>query len=290
MKDECKQCLLNSFEGYLQNRAVENKMKDQIMFRIRAYIEGIRADMPTPEVARVGNQIMASSLKNDDLFEKEKRKSNDIVLKRYAELKDYIHLSSDPFNLALRLSIAGNILDFVSFPALNEKGSTKIDETIDFVLRTDFAIDDSKELKKNIQSSKTLLYLGDNAGEIVLDKLFLETINHPNVYYAVRGGPVINDVTLTDAFYVGINYLARLISNGYDAPSTIIEKSSKNFLDVYQKADLIISKGQGNYEGLMMNERSDLFYLLMVKCNVIAEILHVKKGDFVVKRNRKPKI
>jgi hypothetical protein len=290
MKDECKQCLLNSFEGYLQNRAVENKMKDQIMFRIRAYIEGIRADMPTPEVARVGNQIMASSLKNDDLFEKEKRKSNDIVLKRYAELKDYIHLSSDPFNLALRLSIAGNILDFVSFPALYEKGSTKIDETIDFVLRTDFAIDDSKELKKNIQSSKTLLYLGDNAGEIVLDKLFLETINHPNVYYAVRGGPVINDVTLTDAFYVGINYLARLISNGYDAPSTIIEKSSKNFLDVYQKADLIISKGQGNYEGLMMNERSDLFYLLMVKCNVIAEILHVKKGDFVVKRNRKPKI
>jgi len=290
MKDECKQCLLNSFEGYLQNRAVENKMKDQIMFRIRTYIEGIRADMPTPEVARVGNQIMASSLKNDDLFEKEKRKSNDIVLKRYAELKDYIHLSSDPFNLALRLSIAGNILDFVSFPALYEKGSTKIDETIDFVLRTDFAIDDSKELKKNIQSSKTLLYLGDNAGEIVLDKLFLETINHPNVYYAVRGGPVINDVTLTDAFYVGINYLARLISNGYDAPSTIIEKSSKNFLDVYQKADLIISKGQGNYEGLMMNERSDLFYLLMVKCNVIAEILHVKKGDFVVKRNRKPKI
>jgi uncharacterized protein with ATP-grasp and redox domains len=135
-------------------------------------------------------------------------------------------------------------------------------------------------------NAKNILYLGDNAGEIVMDKLFLETIKHQNVYYAVRGMPVINDVTIEDAKYVGIDKFAKIISNGYDSPSTILDKCSEEFINIYNKADLIISKGQGNLEGLINVKNEKIFFLLMVKCGVIGDELGVKKGDFVVYNNK----
>jgi uncharacterized protein with ATP-grasp and redox domains len=176
-------------------------------------------------------------------------------------------------------------MDYAACPEFFINSEQYFDKIINEVLIAEFAIDNSKELEEEIRNSKTLLLLGDNAGEIVMDKLLLETIGHPNVFYAVRDKPVINDVTAEDAYYTGINTLATIISNGYDAPSTIIEKASVEFLAVYNNADLIISKGQGNFEGLSSNTREDLFFLLIVKCDVIARLLGVKKGDYVVKKN-----
>jgi len=153
------------------------------------------------------------------------------------------------------------------------------------VLKSDFSINHSYELKEALSNAKTVLYLGDNSGEIVLDKLFIETIMHPNLHFAVRGAPVINDVTIDDARYVGIYKVADVISNGYDAPSTIIDKCSEEFQKHFNDADVIISKGQGNLEGLLHKTHKTVFFLLMVKCDVIAEALGVKKGDFVVMKN-----
>ncbi|HEY9124266.1 MAG TPA: ARMT1-like domain-containing protein, partial [Bacteroidales bacterium] len=157
--------------------------------------------------------------------------------------------------------------------------------TIDKVLYSHFAIDHSAELKKAIAGAQTILYLGDNNGEIVFDKLFIETVGHPDVYFAVRGAPVINDVTLDDARYVGIDKVAKVISNGYDAPSTIVEHCSDEFRHIFEKADIVISKGQGNLEGLLHRTQKEVYFMLMVKCNVIADALQVNKGDFVVKKN-----
>lgn len=116
----------------------------------------------------------------------------------------------------------------------------------------------------------------------MFDKLFIETIMHHEVFYAVKGAPILNDVTMTDAHAVGMDVVADVISNGFNAPSTVLEKCGKEFLEIYDSADLIISKGQGNYEGLMHITDSRIFFLLMVKCDVIAEKLCVKKGDFIV--------
>jgi uncharacterized protein with ATP-grasp and redox domains len=178
-------------------------------------------------------------------------------------------------------------MDFAACPEFFINSEQYLKNIINEVLTADFAIDDSQELENRIKCSKTILFLGDNAGEIVFDKLLIETINHPNVYYAVRGKPVINDVTVDDASYVGIDKIAKVISNGYDAPSTIIEKASKEFKRIYNDADLIISKGQGNLEGLINNTRNDLYFLLMVKCDVIARLLGVKKGDYIAKKNNR---
>jgi len=126
------------------------------------------------------------------------------------------------------------------------------------------------------------LYLGDNAGEIVFDKLFIRTINHRNLTYVVRGGPIINDATMEDAEYTGMNKVANVISNGFDAPSTVPSESSRQFQQYFSKADIIISKGQGNLEGLLPLNDKRIFFLLMVKCDVMAELLGVDKESFVV--------
>jgi len=126
------------------------------------------------------------------------------------------------------------------------------------------------------------LYLGDNAGEIVFDKIFIETIMHNNLTYVVRGASILNDATLEDAKNTGMDLAADVFSNGYGAPSTILRKCSREFQKVFQEADLIISKGQGNLEGLITHHDPRIFFLLMVKCDVIADLLQVQKGDFVV--------
>jgi len=133
-----------------------------------------------------------------------------------------------------------------------------------------------------VNEADSVLYLGDNAGEIVFDKLFIQTMNHKRIIYAVRGMPVINDATMEDAEYVGMKESARVISNGYDAPSTIVDKSSDEFKSYFYSASLIISKGQGNLEGLVHLNDKRIFFLLMVKCNVMAEYLRVEKDSFVV--------
>ncbi len=284
MDNECKLCLIKSFEKILAEKSA-GKIKNELSGRIRDYVNGINSELITPEAAREINRMLTEKLNIYDLHKEEKLISNNIALNHYSRFRELVLTSESPFNTALRLSIAGNIMDYAACPEFFVNSEQYFDKIINEVLTAEFAIDNSKELEEEIHNSKTLLFLGDNAGEIVLDKLLLETIGHPNVFYAVRDKPVINDATAEDAYYTGINTLAKIISNGYDAPSTIIEKASAEFLAVYNDADLIISKGQGNFEGLASNTREDLFFLLIVKCDVIARLLGVKKGDYMVKKN-----
>ena len=228
--------------------------------------------------ARDLNHMIQKYSGNPDPYKTEKKQSNDIALGMYEEVKNKVFSSDNPFETALRIAISGNIIDF----AVSEQYDLKA--TVNKVLTSDFGIDDSLQLEKEIKKAKKVLYLGDNNGEIVFDKLFVETIDHPNLYFAVRGAPVINDGTIEDAIYVGMDKKAKVISNGYDAPSTIPEKCSKEFQELYNSADVIISKGQGNLEGLMQRSDKRIFFLLMVKCDVVAERLGVKKGEFVVVR------
>jgi uncharacterized protein with ATP-grasp and redox domains len=209
-------------------------------------------------------------------YAKEKAESNSLSLSLYKKYRIRVLESANPFDMALRLAIAGNIIDYGANADFN------VPVTIHKVLESEFAIDHSKELVKRIKAASRILYLGDNAGEIVFDKLFIEMIMHPRLTFAVRGSHVLNDATLEDAQQVGMNLVADVISNGYDAPSTLLSECSEEFMRHYNEADLIISKGQGNFEGLLEENDPRIFHLLMVKCDVIAELLQVKKDSFVV--------
>lgn len=285
MDYKCKYCLIKSSENLVDNIQLEKEEKETLVNELFSCVSTINSDLLTPEAARKLHKIITEKIDFFDPCLSEKKKSNDLALQQYENFKEKVLNSDNSFDTALRLSIAGNIMDFAAFPEFFDDAEKHFKDTVDKVLFSDFAVNDSLLLEKKVQEANTVLFLGDNAGEIVTDKLFLETIKHPNVYYAVRGKPVMNDATIEDAEYVKIGQFAKVISNGYDAPSTIIDKCSDEFMKVFNKADLIISKGQGNLEGLMNINDDRIFFLLMVKCNVIAKQLKVSKGDFVVIQN-----
>ncbi|MGQ8336126.1 damage-control phosphatase ARMT1 family protein [Sunxiuqinia sp. A32] len=271
----CFFCFNRAFETLLKNNTLPDSQALEFTNDMLQLFLDKNNEFSTPQFARELHHRLKCYTKNNDPYKDGKKESNDLILSQYDHFKQLVETSKDPFETAMRLAIAGNIIDFAISDSFN------LEDTIDKVLNSDFAINHSKELKAALDQAETVLYLGDNNGEIVFDKLFIETINHSNLIYAVRDLPVINDATIKDAEYVGLNQLVQVISNGYDAPSTILEHCSEEFLSVYNKADIIISKGQGNLEGLLESKNDKIFFLLMVKCDVIAEKLKAKNGDFV---------
>ena len=272
----CFFCFTRAFEKLIEKSNISIEAKNSFTLDMINLYRNKWDELMSPEFSRELHGILRSYTHNPDPYREEKKQNNDQALAMYPDLEKIVQQSNDPFNTSLRLAIAGNIIDFAANDNFN------LQATIDKALTDELAIDHSKQLEQKLKNAKLVLYLGDNAGEIVFDKLFIETIKHPNLIYVVRGAPVINDATMEDAEYIGMSNAAKVISNGYDAPSTILQKSSKEFQQYFEKADLIISKGQGNLEGLLPLNDDRLFFLLMVKCDVIAEFLKVKKESFVV--------
>lgn len=280
MNYECLICQVKALEKRVEKYEIPADQRNKLITGLLKKIATIDLENSySPEITIDILNILKKSSEIADPYLPEKKQGNREMLDRYDEFRKMIQQSDNSFDTALRLAVAGNIIDFGPTHVFDVKG------TIEQVLVTDFAINHSEQLRQEIENAETILYLGDNAGEIVMDKLFLETLNHPNVWFAVREHPVLNDVTRREAEEVGIGDFARIISNGDDAPSTLLHRVSDEFRQVYEQADLIISKGMGNYEGLMFEADPRLFFLLMVKCDVIGQKIGALKGDFVVKNN-----
>lgn len=275
LHDKCVECFLNNYKRLFIKYSVDES-KQRIFLSFFNETIGKFNSLSSPEIQRILNKTFCQIIGVNDPFAEEKEDNNRVALELYQQWKPKVAESDNPFKLAIRLAIAGNIMDY------GANRTFDIYKTIERVLEAQFALDKSPLLHEKIRKAKSILYLGDNAGEIVFDRLFIETINHPNVTYAVKGGPILNDVTIQDARQSGIDRIASILSNGYDAPSTILSESSKEFQKVFSESDLIISKGQGNLEGLIDTKDPRIFFLLMVKCDVIAELLNVPKGSFVV--------
>jgi uncharacterized protein with ATP-grasp and redox domains len=140
-------------------------------------------------------------------------------------------------------------------------------------------------LRAELARAKTLLYIGDNAGEVFFDKVFLEEILRGfriKVVFSVRAGPIINDATAEDAKAAGIDRLATIIE-GTQSPGVILDEATPEFTRAYKSADLIVAKGQGNFEALSERPRSEnIFFLLMVKCEIMEEYFHVPVGSAIL--------
>ena len=193
----------------------------------------------------------------------------------YPELKEIVKKSDDKLLTAIRIAIAGNIIDF----GINKKFNLVDD--VKRILKQDFAIFDYEIFKNQLNKANNILYIADNAGESVFDKILIEELNKP-IIYAVREIPVINDVVIQDAIDSGIDEVAKIVSSGVKAPGTIMNQCNNEFLELFDNADMIISKGQGNYEGLSNIKRS-VFFLLKAKCHVIANDIGVNEDDIILK-------
>ncbi len=278
MRQECYFCINKTVERLIQKFNPSSEIAEDFVFSVTKLL-GNEWNTSNPYLATKIHRLAREKLNIHDLYSEEKLLANQLLLEHYHEWEKLITISSNPFQMAAKLAVIGNIIDYGAH-SVNEDILTQIKS----LTSNELAVDNTAELFDRIKSADSILYLGDNAGEIVFDKLFIETMAHPNVTFVVRGYPVINDITTDDVKQVGIDKLCRIISNGYDAPSTLLEYCSVEFLEAYYSADLIISKGQGNFEGLMNEKRDNLFFMLMAKCNPIAEMLGVKKGDMLVRK------
>ncbi|HDP68541.1 MAG TPA: DUF89 family protein [Candidatus Marinimicrobia bacterium] len=199
------------------------------------------------------------------------------VLEIYPRLKRMVLDSADPLLTAVRLAIAGNVIDF------GIHDDYDIEKEIRETLVKEFYICDIFPLRRALDNAKNILFIGDNAGESVFDRLLIETMGKPTIY-VVRAEPVLNDVTYVDAVAAGIGQVADITSSGSAAPGTILRSCSVKFRQLFKSADLVIAKGQGNYEGLSEEERP-VFFLLKAKCPVIARDIGVETGAIVLKRS-----
>ncbi|HKK81967.1 MAG TPA: ARMT1-like domain-containing protein [Prolixibacteraceae bacterium] len=281
MRRECYHCHSKTIEQIISKHNPPVNKAEEFQKNVENYIQH-NWNLQNPVIATHIHRLGRDLLNNKDLYRKEKREANKLLLNNYDYWKAKVTTSNNPFHTAAKLAVIGNIIDYGAH-AVPEK----IEEFIEEMLLKPLAIDDAVILGEKARKANFILYLGDNAGEIVFDKLFIETMQHTNVTFAVRDEAVINDVTRNEARQVEMNKLCKIISNGYDAPSTLLEHCSPGFLKTYENADLIISKGQGNFEGLMNEKRNDLFFLFMAKCQPIAEMVGVKSGSMLIKQNKK---
>ena len=279
MDYRCYNCLVRSYVSLLQKHRPNNPDNEHLMQEYLGYLSRLSENATAPEITGYMQTVIKDALQIEDLYADEKAYANNMLLAKYDELKNIVVSSENPFVTALKLAVAGNIIDYAANPDFD------ILQTINYVLNNDFAIDHSKRLEDELQSVKKVLYLADNAGEIVLDKLFIEQIGRADIVLAVRGAPVINDVTIEDAKSVGIHNLVKVIENGSNLPSTVLHTCSPEFKTYFDEADLIISKGQGNLEGLINTLDKNIYFLAMVKCDTIGELLGVTKGSFVAMNN-----
>lgn len=275
MDIRCVECIRRNFVRLSQQFCLSDEQQLDFFARF-AGIAFPGSRLTAPEAQRELLNLFEEITEKKDPFAGEKAYSNAIAKRICEDWRPQVLKSQNPFDVALRLALAGNVMDFAAHANFD------INQTIYQALTSTFAVDHGSQMKKRIEKAKRILYLGDNAGEIVFDRLFIEVMRHPSVTYAVRGSHVLNDATLEDARKADICRVAQVISNGHNAPSTILKHCSKEFLNEYQRADLIISKGQGNLEGLMNENDPRIFFLLMIKCDMMAEKLKVPKGSFIV--------
>ncbi|MHA1379104.1 MAG: damage-control phosphatase ARMT1 family protein [Candidatus Helarchaeota archaeon] len=260
----------------------DEKVQEKILRKVITELMKLNWKKTPPELAHVVHGIVKQLTGKADPYKSVKKKYNDIALNLYPELKDLVKNSDDPLFVAAKLAIAGNVIDF------GAKSDFNLKKTIKEVLNKDLKINDFAKFVEILGRCESISYILDNTGEIVFDKLLLETIlekyDIKKINFAVKGAPIINDATQEDAEYVGLDKCPKVefIKVNVGIPNSGLERWSQDFIKKIRETDLIISKGQGNYESL--SEQNDIFFLLMAKCPVIANDLGVEIGDTILKK------
>jgi len=209
-----------------------------------------------------------------DPYREIKERCTRLALELYPDLKKRVARAEDPLKEAFLIAVAGNFIDFGTNEQVDIKTGLKE------ILNQHFLIDHTAELRAELKQAREILMLGDNAGETVFDRILIEELGKP-VRYVVRESPMINDAVREDAEMAGIDRVAEIVSSGCVAPGTIREYCSPDFWRELSRADLIISKGQGNFEGLS-DEPLPIFFLLKAKCLPVAREIGVPKGGILL--------
>ena len=272
---DCYPCFLRqSIEAARKAGASQDQQKS-IVRQTLEILKNISDRATPPEIGTRVHETVRSMTGHEDPYQQVKQRARSEAFSMLPRLRELVEEAEDPLDTALRISIAGNIMDFGPNP------DYELWEVVERILHQEIAIDDSDLLRGKLAGVDRVLFLGDNVGESVFDMLLIETLRRP-VTYVVRGGPVLNDTTREDAIAIGMTDVAEVIDNGSRVPGTILSICTPEFQTRFSEANLILAKGMGNFETLSEID-APLFFLLQVKCPTISDIIGVPVGSIVIK-------
>ncbi|MFT7414241.1 MAG: hypothetical protein ACI9FO_000900 [Methylophagaceae bacterium] len=273
---DCYPCFLKQALSAARCADASEEQQKDILLNAMNELQALPSGSMPPDMAYKIHKLVREKTNNIDPYKQAKEQSTQDALDLYPQLKIKVESAVAPLEMAVRIAIAGNIID------LGVTESYDLESTLNRVLVQPFAINDLEIFRERLSEVNSILYLADNAGETVFDRILIEQIDKP-ITYVVKAAPIINDATREDAIAAGIDHVAEIIDNGSQAPGTMFEKCSELFLQHFKQAELIIAKGQANYESLS-DCAAPLFFLLQAKCNVIARELGVSETDIVIKK------
>jgi uncharacterized protein with ATP-grasp and redox domains len=276
---ECFPCFLRQTVIALNQHPGARDRHEEIIKAVLPVIADADTRKPPAYITTLIHRLIRQRLGGDP-FENTKFIYNKIAMGLSAGLRERIGRSEDPLWMAARLAIAGNIIDFGIYTSVD------IDSSIVKALEQSIAVDDYPSFREALSGATEILYLLDNCGEIAFDRLLIEELvsRDKKVTAVVKGSPVLNDVTLNDALQIGLDRVCRVIDNGSDAIGTIIEWTSPEFRKVFDASDLVISKGQGNFETLTETKKKT-FFLFQSKCDLVSKELGLPPGSMLFKES-----
>ena len=273
---DCIPCFVRQATDAVRIWAVSEDERARLVRRILQWIAKIDLDQSPPAISQIINRQVRGLLVMADPYRAAKDAHNALAEALIPSIRRRIAASFDPLTMAVRYAITGNIIDL---GAKNGIGYGEIYEELKSApLQPIFG--DMEAFKKACGQAQTILYLTDNAGEIFFDRLLIEKLPSAKITLAVRGAPIINDATRTDALAANLEDLVEIIDNGSDAPGTILNDCSAEFRRRFDEADMVIAKGQGNFESLS-DEPRDIFFLFRAKCPVISLHSGFSVGSYV---------
>ncbi|MEE8401789.1 MAG: ARMT1-like domain-containing protein [Candidatus Hydrothermarchaeaceae archaeon] len=272
----CKDCLLEQGKRIFDVLRFDDLEKGVHLRTIGKFIDqNFSEDKITAELGTEMHREI-KRITNKDPYLAEKEWSNHVAMELLEHASALIENSIDPLYQSFKIAIAGNLLDF---------GTYEVDADLNLAgaLSDDFVIDDFEKVKRRIRRARKVLYLCDNAGEIVFDRLCIEEIKKlgPKVTAVVKSGPIVNDATMRDAQAAGLDEVCLVMESGTDSVGVNLRESSKEFIDELNSSDIIIAKGQGHYE-TMEDIELPVVFLLKAKCKAVASELGVKQKSSVV--------
>lgn len=280
LDNACVTCIKNQGERVIQAQSVPKQIAQQM--RLYVQEQSFNMHQTPPQVAATLYATLAKMAGVDDLYEEQKVQASRLAGTFITELEEAIVNSHSPFETALLCCVAGNVIDLASQEHFN------LEDEISSLFSKTFYHDDSLALFDALQSAKTLLLIGDNVGEHHFDKLFLRYIGQAfpelQIYYMVRGAIIINDVTMKEALEDGLDEVATVIDSGVDTPGFDYERATVEAQSLFDRADVVMTKGMGNYESLNTATR-EIFFVLKVKCSVVANSVNAPLGSLLCLRS-----
>ncbi len=279
MTPECVTCIFSQALRVCETLHVDEKTTKKVLDAVGCMIPEWSFEETPPQVASRVYPLIAKILHTDDIYGDFKREATEHARAFLPYIESMIDKSVDMFHASLKAAVAGNVIDLAATERFD------LEEEVAKVFETPFAIDDSARLREHLAQARNVLVIGDNAGEHLFDKVMMRRFNtifpHVRFGYVVRGVPIINDVTVKEASEAGIDEVAEIIDSGVTTPGLDLSQVNETMRKHYEEADLIISKGMGNYESLNDKSTRPTFYLLKVKCHVVASSLGRAVGDII---------